>query len=183
MSNVNFKVDRVVNAIPTINQNHMSSDDDVTVATRGTAQTARHIIGRRAAHSPHIIIEHVAGPEPTLVIVIPLVRLFEHRVVLVLVVISARGSLLLLVELAILLLSLAAILILFALVAILVIPVLCHSRTARQSQQRRHTSSYPPSCLHRSPPSHTQIFIFKTAKDEFARQTLAASGAVVVSLR
>src|SRR5208337_224406 len=162
MSNVNLKVDRIVNAIPTINQNHMSPDDDVTVAARGTAETARQLNGRRATHSPHIIIEHVAGPEPTLVIVIPLVRLFKHRVVLVLVVIGARVLALILVELAILLLTLAAILIPSAFGAILVIPLLCHSRTARQSQQRRQTSSYPPSCLHKSPPSHTGISILKS---------------------
>src|SRR5208283_3074770 len=64
MSNVNFKVDRVVNTIATINQNHMSPDDDVTVAARGTAHTAYHVIGRRATHSPHIRIEHVARPDP-----------------------------------------------------------------------------------------------------------------------
>ena len=91
MSNVDLQVDRVVNTIATINQNYMSPDDDVTVAARGTAQTAYHVIWRRATHSPHIIIEHVARLKPTLVIVIPLVGLFKHRVVLVLVVIRLRG--------------------------------------------------------------------------------------------
>jgi len=143
MSNVNFKVDRIVNAIPTVNQNHMPPDDDVTVAARGTAHAAYHVIGRRATHSPHIIIEHVARPNPTLVIIIPLVGLSKHRVILVVVVIFARGLLLLLVEVAILLLSLAAILIIAT-----VLVILCHSRTTRQSQQCRHTSSHPPLGLH-----------------------------------
>ena len=71
MSNVNIKVDRVVNAIPTIHQNHMSPDNDVTVAARWTAQTAYHVIRCRATHPPHISIEHVARLKPTLVIVIP----------------------------------------------------------------------------------------------------------------
>jgi hypothetical protein len=79
MSNVKLKVDRVVNAIPTVNQNHMSPDDDVSVAARDTAETARQLNGRRVTHSPHIIIEHVARPKPTLVIVVPLVGLSKHR--------------------------------------------------------------------------------------------------------
>src|SRR5271157_3296702 len=70
MSNVNFKVDRVVNAIPTINQNHMSPDDDVTVAPRGTAHTAGHFIGCRTTHPPHIIIENVTWPNPVFVVVV-----------------------------------------------------------------------------------------------------------------
>ena len=159
MSNANFEVDRVVNTIAIVNQNHMSPNDDVTVAARGTAHTAYHVIGRRLTHSPHIIIEHVARPNPTLVIIIPLVGVSKHRVVLVLVVISARGLLLILVELAILLLTLAAILILFALAAVLVI--LCHSRAARQSQQRCHTSCHPPFCVHKFSPFRTGIFILK----------------------
>jgi len=71
MSNVNLKVDRVVNAVPTVNQNHMSPDDDVTVAMRGTAHTPRHLIGCRATHSPHIRIEHIARLKPILVVVVP----------------------------------------------------------------------------------------------------------------
>jgi hypothetical protein len=144
----NVKVDRIVNAIPVVNQNHMSPDDDVTVAARGTAQTARQITGCRATHPPHIIIEHVAWPKPTFVVVVPSAVL--SKMPLVLVVISTRVLALILVELAILLLTLAAIL------------VFCHSRTACQSQQRRRTSSHPPSCLHKFPPSHTGIAILKS---------------------
>ena len=133
----------------------MSPDDDVSVAARWTAQTARHIIGCRATHPPHVGIEHVARLNPTLVIVIPLVGLSEHRMVPVLVVIIARGFLLLLVELAILLLTLPA---------VLVTPVLCHSRDAGKSKQRRRTSGHQPSCLHKFPPIKLGISLFNLGR-------------------
>ena len=63
MSKVKLKVDRVVNTISTIDQNHMSPDDKVTVAARGMAETACHRVGCRTAHSPHIRIEHIARPK------------------------------------------------------------------------------------------------------------------------
>jgi hypothetical protein len=79
-----------VNAIPIVNQNHISPDDDVTVAARGRAETARQLNGCRATHSPHIIIEHVARLKPILVVVVPSAVVPENFVVSVLVVISGR---------------------------------------------------------------------------------------------
>src|ERR1039458_7481151 len=139
----------------------MSPDDDVTIAARGNAETANHFIGCRAHHPPHIIIEHVARPKPALVVVVPSVVLSKNFLVSVLVVICGCVLVLLVVELAIRLLTLAAILSLFAFAAILVILVLCHGRTARQSQQRRHTSSHPPLFLHRFSPIRTGISVLK----------------------
>jgi hypothetical protein len=99
-------------------------------------------------HSPHLIIEGVAWPKPIFVVVVPSAVLSKKP--LVLVVISTRILALILIELSLLLLTLATIL------------VSCHSSTACQSQQRRRTSSHPPSCLPKFPPSHTWFSILKS---------------------
>jgi hypothetical protein len=47
------------------------------------------------------------------------------------------------------------------LIIAMVLVILCHTRTARQSQQRRHTSSPLPLCLHKFSLIRTGIPIFK----------------------
>src|SRR5579859_4234984 len=148
MPNINIKVDRVMNAVPTVNQNHMSAEDDVTIAARRPAHAANHVIRRGASPSPHFGVKHVARLDQTLVIVIPLIGLSE--ILLMLSVIRTRVSALFLVELAVALLVLTVVVFSFSFSLISV--VFCHSRDAHKSKQCRRTSCYPQSSLHIMPP-------------------------------
>jgi len=150
VSEIQFQVDCVVYAIPVVNQNDMSPNDYVTISSGGRSQAARHFIWRWAAQPSHVRIEHVAGLEPALVIVIPLV-LLEYLFVLVLAVVLACVLTLMIVELAILLLTLAVILVMLVAVVVVVAisPMVLRRSHACDSKQYYCRSSREPSCSHK----------------------------------
>src|SRR5579859_2729508 len=148
MPNINIKVDRVMNAVPTVNQNHMSAEDDVTIAARRPAHAANHVIRRGASPSSHFGVKHVSRLDQTLVIVIPLIGLSE--ILLMLSVIRTRVSALILIELAVALLVLTVVV--FSPSSSFISVVFCHGRDAHQSNQCRRTSCHHPLSLHIMPP-------------------------------
>src|SRR5579859_3496024 len=149
MPNINIKVDRVMNAVPTVNQNHMSAEDDVTIAARRPAHAANHVIRRGASPSSHFGVKHVSRLDQTLVIVIPLIGLSE--ILLMLSVIRTRVSALFLVELAVALLVLTVVVFSPSSSSFISV-VFCQGCDAHQSKQCRRTSCYPQSSLHIMPP-------------------------------
>src|SRR5664279_5472127 len=98
------------------------------IAAWGTAKAARHLIGRRATHSPHVIVKHIARSKPVFVIVVPAVVMSKTFLIPMLVVINLGVLALPVIELAILLLLLAAILLIAA-----VVVILCPGNTAGES--------------------------------------------------